>query len=107
MNKGKVRVFFYFLVVLADGNSWSCEAHDEESTKLVLTVTELTRHIKSLLEESVGFVWVVGEVSNLRRPTSGLRISSRGWRNFGRKSAFPSGNGARSPLYGKRFGTRS
>ena len=45
--------------------------HDEDSTKLVLTVTELTRHIKSLLEDSVGFVWVVGEVSNLRRPTSG------------------------------------
>jgi len=48
------------------------ETRDEtESTKLVLTVTELTRRIKSLLEESVGFVWVVGEVSNLRRPTSG------------------------------------
>ena len=47
------------------------DTHDEESTKLVLTVTELTRHIKSLLEDSVGFVWVVGEVSNLRRPTSG------------------------------------
>jgi len=47
------------------------EAHDQESTKLVLTVTELTRHIKSLLEDSIGFVWVVGEVSNLRRPASG------------------------------------
>ena len=48
------------------------ETHDEEqSTKLVLTVTELTRRIKSLLEDSIGFVWVVGEVSNLRRPTSG------------------------------------
>jgi exodeoxyribonuclease VII large subunit len=47
------------------------ETHDEESTKLVLTVTELTRHIKSLLEDYIGFVWVVGEVSNLRRPTSG------------------------------------
>ncbi len=47
------------------------EAHDQESTKLVLTVTELTRHIKSLLEESIGFVWVVGEVSNLRQPASG------------------------------------
>ena len=48
------------------------ETRDEvESTKLVLTVTELTRRIKSLLEDAVGFVWVVGEVSNLRRPTSG------------------------------------
>ena len=47
------------------------EASGDASTRLVLTVTELTRHIKSLLEDSIGFVWVVGEVSNLRRPTSG------------------------------------
>lgn len=47
------------------------EARGEASTKLVLTVTELTRHIKSVLEDAIGFVWVVGEVSNLRRPTSG------------------------------------
>jgi len=46
-------------------------ANEQESTKLVLTVTELTRSIKSLLEDSIGFVWVMGEVSNLRRPTSG------------------------------------
>ena len=49
----------------------SSETRGEAGAKLVLTVTELTRHIKSLLEDSVGFVWVVGEVSNLRKPTSG------------------------------------
>jgi len=46
-------------------------ADEQRSTKLVLTVTELTQQIKSVLEDSFGFVWVVGEVSNLRKPTSG------------------------------------
>ena len=37
----------------------------------VLTVTELTRLIKAALESEVGTVWVEGEVSNLRQPSSG------------------------------------
>jgi exodeoxyribonuclease VII large subunit len=37
----------------------------------VLTVGELTRAIKGLLEESHSNVWVEGEVSNLSRPASG------------------------------------
>lgn len=37
----------------------------------VLTVTELTRRIKSLLEHEVGAVWVEGEVSNFRAQASG------------------------------------
>ncbi len=37
----------------------------------VLTVSELTKDIKLVLENSLGLVWVQGEVSNLRRPTSG------------------------------------
>jgi len=37
----------------------------------VLTVSELTKDIKFVLENSLGLVWVQGEVSNLRRPTSG------------------------------------
>ncbi|WP_051284061.1 exodeoxyribonuclease VII large subunit [Desulforegula conservatrix] len=40
-------------------------------TRTVLTVTNLTLRIKSLLEESFSFVWVEGEISNLRIPTSG------------------------------------
>jgi len=37
----------------------------------VLTVTELTRRIRSLLEAQVGAVWVEGEISNFRAQASG------------------------------------
>ena len=37
----------------------------------ILTVTELTQHIRSLLEGSFGFLWVSGEISNCRQPSSG------------------------------------
>ncbi|HSI64026.1 MAG TPA: exodeoxyribonuclease VII large subunit, partial [Candidatus Saccharimonadia bacterium] len=37
----------------------------------VLTVSALTRSIRSLLEEHVGDVWVEGEISNLRVQSSG------------------------------------
>lgn len=39
--------------------------------KEILTVTALTERIRELLEGFFGVVWVEGEVSNLRRPTSG------------------------------------
>src|SRR5262249_31584717 len=37
----------------------------------VLTVGEISRNVKSLLEEAYPSVWVSGEVSNVARPTSG------------------------------------
>ena len=37
----------------------------------VLSVWQLTAHIKDLLEVSFGSVWVAGEISNLARPQSG------------------------------------
>jgi exodeoxyribonuclease VII large subunit len=37
----------------------------------VFTVSQLTRDIRSLLEEQIGDVWVEGEVSNLRLQSSG------------------------------------
>lgn len=37
----------------------------------ILTVTELTRSIKDLLEAEFPFVWVRGQVTNLARPASG------------------------------------
>jgi exodeoxyribonuclease VII large subunit len=40
-------------------------------TKDILTVSQLNENIKYVLEETFGFVWVEGEVSNLRRPQSG------------------------------------
>lgn len=39
--------------------------------KEIWTVSELNEDIKSLLEEHYGFLWVEGEISNLRRPASG------------------------------------
>ncbi len=40
-------------------------------TETVLSVSQLTREIRSLLEEQIGDVWVEGEVSNLRVQSSG------------------------------------
>ena len=37
----------------------------------IYTVSELTANIKNLLEETFPFVWICGEISNLRIPTSG------------------------------------
>ncbi|MDD5004916.1 MAG: exodeoxyribonuclease VII large subunit [Candidatus Omnitrophica bacterium] len=39
--------------------------------KHILKVSELTKDIKLILENTFGLVWVEGEVSNLRRPSSG------------------------------------
>ncbi|MBI2901513.1 MAG: exodeoxyribonuclease VII large subunit [Planctomycetes bacterium] len=41
------------------------------STKKVLTVAELSRHIKSLLEDHIKFVWVAGQVSRVTYAQSG------------------------------------
>lgn len=43
----------------------------ETTLPRVLTVTEITRSIKGLLETEYGYVSVVGEISNLRQPASG------------------------------------
>src|SRR5262245_8306188 len=37
----------------------------------ILSIGELTRTIKELLEEAFPLVWVSGEISNLSRPSSG------------------------------------
>ena len=39
--------------------------------KEILTVSQLNNNIKLLFEETFDFLWVEGEVSNLRRPQSG------------------------------------
>ncbi len=39
--------------------------------KQILTVSQLTSQIKALLEKSFPFVWISGEISNFRVPTSG------------------------------------
>ena len=40
-------------------------------TRKIYRVSELTRLIKVAIENEFGNVWIEGEVSNLRRPTSG------------------------------------
>jgi exodeoxyribonuclease VII large subunit len=42
-----------------------------DGEQAVMSVSELTRGIRMLLEEQIGSVWVEGEVSNLRRQASG------------------------------------
>ena len=37
----------------------------------ILSISELTRAIKGVLEEGFTQVWVAGEISNLSRPSSG------------------------------------
>src|SRR5437879_13571497 len=47
------------------------ELFPAETTRRVLTVSELTSQVKRLLEKEVGLVWVTGEVTNLRIQSSG------------------------------------
>src|ERR1035441_4666288 len=47
------------------------ELFPREQARKVLSVTELTRQIKKLLEKQVGEIWVTGEVTNLRLQSSG------------------------------------
>src|SRR6201986_1046780 len=37
----------------------------------ILSVTELTRHVRDVLEGRIGEVWVEGEISNYRKQSSG------------------------------------
>ncbi|MBV8816294.1 MAG: exodeoxyribonuclease VII large subunit [Verrucomicrobia bacterium] len=37
----------------------------------ILSVTELTRHVRDLLESKLGEIWVEGEISNYRKQSSG------------------------------------
>jgi exodeoxyribonuclease VII large subunit len=48
---------------------WS--AQPDSPVRRVLRVSELVSELKSLLEDEFGRVWVVGEISNLRRAGSG------------------------------------
>ena len=57
-------ILFYLLI---SGSS----QHMTVQMKEILTVSQLNENIKYVLEETFGFVWVEGEVSNLHRPQSG------------------------------------
>jgi exodeoxyribonuclease VII large subunit len=47
------------------------ELFPKETTRKVLSVSELTIQIKRLLEKQVGQIWVTGEITNLRAQSSG------------------------------------
>ena len=47
------------------------ELFPPETTRRVLSVSELTGQIKRLLEQQIGPVWVSGEITNLRAQSSG------------------------------------
>ena len=47
------------------------ELFPAEATRKVLSVSELTAQVRSLLEKQVGSIWVTGEVTNLRAQSSG------------------------------------
>jgi exodeoxyribonuclease VII large subunit len=47
------------------------ELFPTEQTRRVLSVSELTAQVRSLLEKQIGAVWVGGEVTNLRAQSSG------------------------------------
>ena len=42
-----------------------------KSQNKILTISELTRKIRGSLEQEFFNIWVVGEVSNVKRPSSG------------------------------------
>jgi exodeoxyribonuclease VII large subunit len=44
---------------------------DNHSQQNIFSVSRLTEEIKQLLEESYPFIWISGEISNLRIPSSG------------------------------------
>ncbi|GAB4166936.1 MAG: exodeoxyribonuclease VII large subunit [Terrimicrobiaceae bacterium] len=46
---------------------------DNIGADTVLTVTRLTRSVREILESGIGDVWVEGEISNMRRQSSGHR----------------------------------
>jgi exodeoxyribonuclease VII large subunit len=44
---------------------------DNQSQRKIFSVSQLTEEIKRLLEEHYPFIWISGEISNLRVPSSG------------------------------------
>lgn len=47
------------------------QSNPNQGSRKIYSVSKLTRHIKSLLEQSYGIIWLTAEISNLRIPSSG------------------------------------
>ena len=53
-------------------NQWDFgELFSKEEARRVLSVSELTKKVKRQIEEGIGQIWVEGEITNLRRLSSG------------------------------------
>ncbi|MCE7901380.1 MAG: exodeoxyribonuclease VII large subunit [Gammaproteobacteria bacterium PRO9] len=75
----------------------------QTSAKQVLTVSQLNRMVRQLLEQDLAVLWVEGEVSNLARPASGhlyfslkddrAQIRCALFRGRGRNAEIPVANG--------------
>ena len=73
----------------------------------VLTVSELTREVKTLLEEAFSSVWVAGELSNCRPQSSGhlypdlkdagAKLAAAIWRSTLRRLRFEPRDGQEVP----------
>jgi exodeoxyribonuclease VII large subunit len=85
------------------GDLFARDNPEPDTTRRILTVSELTDRIKSLLEKNFPFVWVCGEISNLRIPGSGhlyftlkdeaSQIAAVMFRNQNRQLKFPPADG--------------
>lgn len=91
----------------------SVGAHDDardSDESSPLTVTELSNHIKSVVDQSFKSVVVVGEISNLSRPSSGhayfslkdemAQIDAVMWRSSALRLGFELANGMEIVCYG-------
>ena len=83
---------------------------DTDSGPRVLTVSQLTCRIKKVLEDEFPPVWVEGEISNFRRPSSGhlyftlkdekTQIQIIMYRSYAQKLAFKMEDGMKVLIYG-------
>ena len=82
-----------------------------QSNEAAITVSQLNRRVKTLIEQGMTRVWVEGEISNLSRPASGhiylslkddtAQVSAAWFRQRQRGPAVAFKNGDRVLAYGK------
>ena len=83
----------------------------KSSNREILSISELNKTVKSLLETEFSFLYVEGEISNFSRPSSGhwyftlkdekAQIKCAMFRNQNRSVGFEVKNGQQVVLYGK------
>ena len=83
----------------------------KSSNREILSISELNKTVKGLLETEFSFIYVEGEISNFSRPSSGhwyftlkdekAQIRCAMFRNQNRSVPFEPKNGQQVVLYGK------